>query len=78
MNKEEHKPAPPYHTNVVSGAALEKLAEEGFRSMGIIHQFNMKWPCGHQGDAVEIINGRHPEKGSLKACYTCAKQYGLE
>ncbi|PIN73768.1 hypothetical protein COV20_06125 [Candidatus Woesearchaeota archaeon CG10_big_fil_rev_8_21_14_0_10_45_16] len=77
MPQEKNEPAPPYHSNVVSGPALEKLAEQGFRSMGIVHHFEMRWDCGHEGDAVEIMNYKDQRQGSLKACYQCAEKYRL-
>lgn len=73
----EHQPAPPHHSNVVSGEQCRKLAEQGWRDTdGVIHHFNMQWPCGHSGDAVQIRSG-DPSKGSLKACAACARQYNM-
>lgn len=75
MPQEKNELAPPYHANVFSGEALEKLVDKGFKSNGVIHNFKMRWPCGHEGDAIEISQRDY---GSVKACYECARQYGLK
>jgi hypothetical protein len=75
MSEEIKQPAPPTHSNVFSGEALEKLIKDGFKSNGVVHRFGMTWPCGHTGDAVEIV---HESYGCVKACDKCGEQYGLK
>ena len=70
---EKESPAPPYHSNVVSGADVEKLVAANFRRKGVIHKFGMTWPCGHNADAEEVSNRRD----CLKVCVECADKYGL-
>lgn len=73
MSEGPKEPAPPYHSNVVSGDAIKKLVSQGYRTNGVSHRFRMTWPCGHAADAIEVVG----PGGGLKACATCAQAYGL-
>lgn len=75
MNPSEPKtPCPPTYSNVVSGkAAVQELRDSGYRDIGVIHHFDMTWPCGHTGAAIEVIGSQ----GALKACEACARACGL-
>jgi hypothetical protein len=73
MPQEEHKPAPPYHANVIGGQEVTKAAQHGFVATGVVHDFrgvNFKM-CGHSGKAEEY---RGPS-GVVKVCHTCLAQY---